>query len=219
MSVLRLRLISLPFAACAAFAPLHAKADFFGSYPSNRVARAWQGFYVGAHLGTTFANYQATLTPGPAGYSDSSSDVSYGLYGGYTMQWNMMVAGIEADLTGSLPDGSGLAGATLVNSGGDVSGTIRGRLGFMIDPFVVYGTAGLALADTGFSTAAGSDSSVEFGGVAGFGAEAEITSGVTARAEYFYTSYGSGTYLLGPLTAGNAGLDSHTLRIGIGYQF
>ncbi|MES2906920.1 MAG: outer membrane beta-barrel protein [Pseudomonadota bacterium] len=218
--MLRVRLFEIGLAAGVFIAPALAKADTFGSFPQNQVSRAWNGFYAGVHLGYTDASYDAILNPGAAAYSDSSGGTTFGLYGGYNIPWNsMLIAGIEGDITGSLPDGAGLAGGTLVMSGSDLSASLRGRLGFTVDQFLIYGTAGFALADIDYATAAGLDDSTELGGVVGIGAEAQISHGLVARAEYLYTNYGSGTYALGPLTAGSSELSTHTLRLGVGYAF
>lgn len=207
-------------ASFLAFSAMPVIAQDFGSFPSNQVSRAWQGFYAGAHVGYSFGNYEATIAPGPGLYSTSPNDVSYGLYGGYNVEWmSQFVAGAEADITFSNPEGSQLVGGAVIMSDANWTGSLRGRLGMTFEQFYFYGTAGIALGGVEFASVGGSSDAVKFGGAVGVGAEAQITSGIIARAEYLYTSFGSGNYALGPLTAVDGEFDNHTVRIGLGYHF
>ena len=87
-----------------------------------------------------------------------------------------------------------------------------------MDPFLVYGTAGLAVADSELSRAGFSDSETNVGYTVGAGIEAQVFDGVTTRLEYRYSDYGSADYDLGN-TAVSSGFDEHSIRAGVALKF
>ncbi len=71
-----------------------------------------------------------------------------------------------------------------------VNGSVRGRIGYDFNPFMLYGTAGLAIGQNKLEDATSSESKTAVGYTVGAGAETFITNNVTARIEYRYTDYG-----------------------------
>ncbi|TGU04912.1 porin family protein, partial [bacterium M00.F.Ca.ET.156.01.1.1] len=68
-----------------------------------------------------------------------------GLYGGYNWQNGQIVYGAEADV--NMGDERGSAGTVAgrsVEGKQGVNGSLRGRVGYDMNPFLLYGTAGLA---------------------------------------------------------------------------
>jgi len=92
------------------------------------------------------------------GAADGDNNVVGGLQLGHNRQNGNMVYGAEAD----------------VSFGDDTTGSIRGRLGFAGQSWLVYGTAGLALSDD------------EAGVVAGGGIEYKVAGNTSVGAEALY---------------------------------
>lgn len=187
----------------------------------GRVSGAWQGFYAGAHAGYTMGSYTGTLSNGTTTNVDiSGNSLSGGLFGGYTHQLNPnWVVGGEADITWmNTKDGRTYA-SNVYNGGSTWGGSLRGRVGYVWDQFLIYGTGGLALGNVEFKGPGGNTSNTKFGYVLGAGVEGKITEQLFARAEYLYTSLASGDYGLGTGANINGSGSYHTLRVGVGYRF
>lgn len=166
----------------------------------------WTGPYAGA-----FADYNW----GDVGaLGKSVSGAGGGIYGGYNWQVGNYVFGVESDLGYS---GANAAIAGLKADEG-LFGSLRGRVGYSFNPFLLYATGGIAAADNKLSDPTSSDSKMSVGWTAGAGVEAPINGKVTARIEYRYSDYGSKTYDLntGPVSSG---FDEQSVRAGIGIKF
>ncbi|MVA25340.1 outer membrane protein [Agrobacterium vitis] len=167
----------------------------------------WAGAYVGG---------AGTYTMGRSHGSKFSARAFGGqVYGGYNMQNDKIVYGGEADIG---YDGNGSrSGAGLTGKQG-VNGSIRGRVGYDLNPFMVYGTAGVAAADTKISGSAGSDSKAALGYTVGAGVEAMVTNNITTRIEYRYTDYQNKEYDIGGSKV-SRGFDDQSVKVGIGMKF
>ncbi|MDQ0454117.1 outer membrane protein [Rhizobium paknamense] len=167
----------------------------------------WAGAYVGG---------AGSYTAGRSHGSDFSARAFGGqVYGGYNLQNDKIVYGAEADVGYSGQDsvsGAGLKGKEGWN------GSVRGRVGYDLSPFMVYGTAGVAAADTKISGATGSDSKTPLGYTVGAGVEAQVTNNITARVEYRYTDYQNKDYDIGGSKV-SRGFDDHSVRVGMGVKF
>src|ERR1700732_578838 len=126
----------------------------------------WSGFYIGAM----------------GGYASENTSDALGIKGGfgggtvgYNWQFGTIVAGIEAD--GAFGDISATAtsGGVTATAKVDALATVRGRVGVAFDQVLLYGTGGLAIADTKISATDGvvsfSDSKTQTGWTAGAGVE------------------------------------------------
>ena len=110
-------------------------------------------------------------------------------------------------------------------------GTVRGRLGYAMDRFLVYGTGGVAFAGvTGnVSNVEGSgddrdDDSTYTGWTIGAGAEYAVTDMISLKAEYQYADFGSEDFNFGDV--GGAGdllaegdLQMHMVKVGFNVNF
>ncbi|MBB3591810.1 outer membrane immunogenic protein [Rhizobium sp. BK529] len=165
----------------------------------------WQGFYLGG---------AATYNMGSFGHDRDTYDWGGQLFTGYNFQQGQIVYGAEADL------GYGDADVTeggIKNKTG-WNGSVRGRVGYDLNPFLLYGTAGLALADTKVSDGTSSDSKTAYGYTVGAGVEAFVTNNITTRLEYRYTDYQSKDYNLDSGSV-SRGFDENSVKVGIGVKF
>lgn len=231
----------------------------------------WSGFYLGANAGYAFngrasdsitANDPATLGGITGGFVPTSVGTrGDGFTGGGQIGYNYQfhdraaggaVIGIEADAAymdmNRTTDFLSVRGFdTQLNSGLDFLGTVRGRLGYAFDRFLVYGTGGFAYGDVNNSMAnfnrvgiagyTGSQSAMRTGYAYGGGAEYALASnsplnvfhanGVTVKVEYIHYDLGTNSFLSnavpGVATAGSAFTNSvHTdgdlVRAGLNYK-
>lgn len=167
----------------------------------------WDGAYVGG-TGT----YQWGKVA--KGHDYGAKGVGGGLYGGYNLQDGSLVYGAEADVNYSGIDKT-IAG---VKTEQGVNGTLRGRVGYDLNPALIYGTAGVAATNLTAKDATSEVSKTVYGVTVGGGLEAKITDTVTARTEYRYTNYADQTYGLAS-GAVDRGLDEHSVRVGLGVRF
>jgi high affinity Mn2+ porin len=221
----------------------------------------WNGWYIGAHVGVTTgsSNWSATQ-PGAPGLN-GSFDLPYhfdflagtgsyvaGLQGGYNhvfkSHWMM---GFETDLTfpnsdvtipfslrGSQTVSSPLTGQVIYGEAEIYSGTLRARLGYAFDHFLLYGTGGLAwsfdqvtrtqiagVAAVGSATPGTVDTSQPWrvGWAAGAGIEIPLSRSWTAKAEYLWTGFGRHSEMF---AAGAQAFDSdltmQSIRLGLNYR-
>ena len=171
----------------------------------------WTGFYVGAN----------------AGYAWGSSNWGTGNFGtkgwlgggtlGYNLQSGSFVWGVEGDLDYTTNKGSIAAGTTR----NTWLGTARGRIGYAIDRFMPYATAGAAFGGVKMSPAGGgSETDNRFGWAAGAGVEWAFTGAWSAKLEYLYADLGTSN--CSAATCGVAtSVKFHTslIRAGVNYRF
>src|SRR5690606_14444237 len=111
-------------------ADLGGRSTPYYSQPAQALFN-WTGFYVGGNAGW---GWGTALGTDPSGYL-------IGLQAGYNFQYaSGLIAGIETDIAISGIDGA--AGGNTFEL--DYLGTVRGRLGYSMDRYMLYGTAGLA---------------------------------------------------------------------------
>ena len=145
---------------------------------------------------------------GPGGTASGTADVNGWLGGahvGYNWQSQRWVYGVEADLqwTGQDGDVAACLGAACAKAGYELDwfGTLRGRLGYLLQPrSLLYVTGGLAYGrvNADFSASApslptlsASDSATKAGWVIGGGLEWAFDRNWMLRAEYLYMDLGS----------------------------
>jgi opacity protein-like surface antigen len=145
----------------------------------------------------------------------------------------------SAELRGPFPVVAGVFDTWENSFRSNFLGTIRGRLGLLVNPSnMLYATGGLAYADFAFSTAtdfpgfsgfryAGSDSRVKPGWTAGLGWEAVVSGPWTAKFEYLYVDLGDRTApapqdisALSPFAwTHSVKLTENIVRVGLSYKF
>ena len=146
-------------------------ADLDFMPPPPAFVPTWQGFYIGGHVGYGEADFegradvdvfdaQDVFIEGETFRTSLTADgLLGGVQGGFNWQFNSLVFGIEGDVSftdwddstvlfDEPLDGAGITadfGAASVNV--DFLASVRGRLGFAANNFLLYGTGGIAWAD------------------------------------------------------------------------
>lgn len=205
----------------------------------------WAGLYLGGNVGSGWARNRTSYVFSNANEAFNLSPEGFigGGQIGYNWQAGNWVAGIEADIQGSLQrDDDACITRCLVtqNSSFDSKlpwlGTVRGRLGYSLGSTLLYGTAGYAyggvktrITAVGLGapvdvTASGSRSGWTVGG----GIERPFKffgmfgPNWTSKSEYLYVDLGSasGTLAAGPGTiAVTSNVKEHIFRTGVNYHF
>jgi outer membrane immunogenic protein len=167
----------------------------------------WEGAYVGAK-----GTYQWGKVKLGGDYD--ADGLGAGIYGGYNMQNDKIVYGGEADLNYSGVDSTDNG----VETKQRLNGSVRARVGYDLEPALVYGTAGVAATDVKASDATSSDSKTLVGLTVGAGVETKITDTITARTEYRFNNYQTQTF---GLDSGNKdrGFKEHQVNLGLGVRF
>lgn len=215
---------------------------------------SWTGFYIGVHGGIgggpvkdtidgyTFDGDELIDSLGTLATLDTNS--FGGIIGaqiGYNYEFdNKVVLGAVADFNGTnikskidvgIPP---LAVNADLHTQLDWYGTIRAKLGYAFDNFLIYGTGGAAYGKVKTSLGASyegdsvfdySASDTKWGWTAGAGVEYAITKNVTISTEYLYVDLGKAN-ILDPTpifdgfgASANAKTAFHTLTLGVNYKF
>ena len=175
--------------------------------------------------GTTFTNISSdpsgVVGGGHVGYNLAASQLFGGVLG------TSAILGIEGDAEGLDDSTTTYFGSSFSKVKSDLQGSIRGRLGFGFDRFLVYGTGGAAFADfkTTYSlnnVAFPTFDATRVGYTVGGGVAYAFTSNWAVNVEYRYSDFGSfeNTYARG-LTSVVVRHRETTQRIegGISYFF
>lgn len=197
---------------------------------------SWTGVYAGAAIGyawgsdTTTEYFTATGAFTGLKWDYALQGAVGGLYAGGNYQFGAMVLGLETDIELARIDGGfyDVAAGGSGNTKIDWQGSLRGRLGFVADKALFYGTGGLAYANISHTygnllagtteTTAG----VRTGWTAGAGVEIAMTRNLLLRAEYRYTDFGSYRYdaiVTFPGLTGQQEPQLNTVRVGAAYKF
>jgi outer membrane immunogenic protein len=207
-------------------------------------AGTWTGFYVGGNLGggiaTTNSDFSVAGFPF-ASAGNSLSGVLGGGQAGYNWQRGQALVGVETDfqfsaMSGSIDAPCLLAACFLPTTASFAQkmpwfGTVRARLGFASDSWLVYATGGYAYSrintdatatGPGYS-AAFSQSEFRNGWTIGGGIEVALSRNWSARVEYLYLDFGNKNIpwnLPGlPTIDDNAKVVSNIVRAGVNYRF
>lgn len=136
-----------------------------------------------------------------------------GVAGGYDMQFERIVVGVDADFSAGDLDARRAGGHYEI----EALGAIRARVGYAFDRFVAFGAAGFAFAPTEFARAGDRDRELSLGWTLGAGVDVAITGSLAVRAEYIHVDLdrrrpdASGRRAPGP--AGGVA------RLGLNYRF
>ena len=187
-------------------------------------AFSWTGIYIGANAGYGFGDTNGTAAaPLPGNF-----DIDGGLAGGQigaNYQWQNWVVGIEADYQWADIEGSATGGIFTDSAKVSRFGTVRGRLGYAWDRWMVYGTGGYAFnARTRYSfvAPAGTTDSLDLDGwVAGGGVEYAFAPNWSVKLEYLHINLDEQDYpgLGCAVGACTVGADIDTVRVGLNYRF
>ena len=195
--------------------------------PAAPVPYSWSGLYIGLNAG--YANAKVTETASGGGGS-GSANVPGGIGGfqiGANYQTGAIVLGFEADFAGYMGTKSVTVAGGAVSGTAQIPwiGTLRGRVGYAFDRFLLYATAGGAateLISTVNVGAIGSASTTNTHGgwTAGGGIEAAVTDSLSARVEYLYVDTGNinVAQVGAPLVAVTGRLQDNLVRAGVNYR-
>jgi outer membrane immunogenic protein len=173
--------------------------------PAPLSAYSWTGPYLGGNLGYEWGSTSNNPTR-PSGFAG-------GVQGGYNWQTGQFVLGGEADIQ--------LSGASDTFAPWKFSnpwfGTLRGRAGYAISNFLIYGTAGVAFGELqGETPGLLSESHTNVGWTAGVGAEAGFAANWSVKVEYLFVDLASSTFTL---TGTSNSLSASVFRTGVNYHF
>jgi outer membrane immunogenic protein len=210
----------------------------------------WSGLYVGGNIGGAWGSFNSDpfgFAATPALFSsfffagvpnvgfEGSASTSFvgGGQLGYNWQLGHFVIGFEGDAQGTALQQSvtsqmfttcGVAACTstpgTVTARDLVQGSLRARLGYAIDRWLVYGTGGWATADMQIDSAAAATPSVAFrvptssnteilnGWTLGAGFAYAVTDAISVGAEYRHTDFGHAQFpvFAGATTGGFTGV-------------
>jgi high affinity Mn2+ porin len=217
----------------------------------------WNGPYVGGHFGLAWGNSgwssQSTSSPfaasngslnfsNPYDFAKGTGSYAAGLHAGYNHVFpSRAMIGVETDV--SFPNevtGSGLIPSPSVGQASysekvQVSGTLRGRVGYAHNNWLIYGTGGLAWTydqftrtqlsgtPTGGTATSGTEESIisvpRVGTAVGGGVEVGLGSNWSARLEYLLTNYGKRSVVF-PAAAErfDSDLTLQSVRLGFNYR-
>jgi outer membrane immunogenic protein len=232
--------------------------------PPRLAGSNWSGCYLGANVGGIISASKISPHPGPAFFDPTFvagfatvhnltdfGGATYGGQGGCNWQagGSSVVFAFELDFNGSSLNISQTASIPRVDVGIATRGdhvepvtqklswfsTYRGRLGFEIGPWLLYGTGGLAMAkiDTsysdifpnGFVGHIGSDSRTRVGWTAGGGVEYALAGNWSVKAEYLYLDFGSYNFRANETLPAASYWEvtvqprEHIARAGLNYKF
>jgi len=226
-------------------------ADITFKAPQAPAPYDWLGFYVGAHVGYAGGLSKWTSTDLTGGESSGTLDLYNGFdifkgtgsfFAGFQGGYNFvlpsrLLLGIEGDasfpntLAGTATATSALAGTASFTDMVLHSGTVRGRLGYAFDHWLLYGTGGFAWSYdqimrtqlAGGALDPGTAQSAllwRLGWTAGVGGELPVAPHWIARAEYLFSKFPSHAILLPATPQGFASdLSLQQVRLGLDYQF
>jgi outer membrane immunogenic protein len=221
---------------------------------------SWAGFYIGANAGYSYGPWDSTTTVGvfPGAASTFDPKVKGWLGGvqlGYNWLSNRLLLGFEGDFQitgekasaqttatfGPIPFADSTLTATATTSNEwkfPWFATIRGRVGYTADDWLLYGTGGAAVGRAQFSTTTAatlvktapnpftlsasttdSEAKTRWGWALGAGVEKMLGSNFSAKFEYLYLDFGSYTFLAGSGSDTSVRLRDHILRLGLNYRF
>jgi outer membrane immunogenic protein len=238
-----LALATSAFAAdLPAKAPMATKAPYMAP-----VIFSWTGCYVGVEGGGNWGrSSQVSQTAPNAGVPITGNfNLSGGIAGGTigcNYQVSNVVVGIENDYSWTNKNGSAgglpptFAATTVSSTKEKWIDTLRGRVGFAWDRFMIYGTAGAAFAGTSVTVVdpllgTATSSQTRTGWTAGVGGEYAVLAdgwgAVSLKLEYLHADFGTKQYFNPPIVVTGVGgiatrdvkLTDDMVRAGVNVNF
>jgi outer membrane immunogenic protein len=228
-------------------------ADFEPAPAPAATGPTWTGLYLGVNGGGSWSHLGVSTTPSgplvaalgnPGSLSTNLSGAVFGGQLGYNWQAGNWVLGFEGDFDSAGINGAqqsifpGLAGAQdsiQVHENINWLATVRGRLGYVWGPMLIYVTGGgvwssvgstvlLNEGQNGVATGA-SFNTQHTGWTLGAGYEWMIAPNWIGRAEYLYYRLGDNSHTLifpsgfGTDTLTTSSFNVNVIRLGLSYKF
>lgn len=227
LATLAAAIAALGFANSADAADMPVKAPVYKAPPAVALYN-WTGFYLGANGGYGWGTTTGDILPT---HFLGNHDINGALFGGqigfnYQFPASPFVLGVEADWDWA--DINGSISATLGSESVKVEnlGTVRGRIGYAWDRFLVYGTGGWAWSSrvtascTGVCPLAPDSHSLD-GYTVGGGVEYGITPNLSAKVEYLYVHLDPTDYFISQGCPGacSLGANVNVVRAGLNWRF
>ena len=192
----------------------------------------WSGLYFGGHVGYSRGSAQVELgDPDPTSFRKSFGSLTGGVQAGYNRVLpSRLLLGVEADLSflnalsadelawfRTTPD-------TDIAEKIEMMGTLRGRVGYAFDHWMVYATGGFAWSLGRFIQTPGVVDDTDrvlhlhTGWTAGAGTEVAIAPSWTLRLEYLYRNFGNADVVFPSGATAGSSYDIHTARMGLNYK-
>lgn len=194
---------------------------------------SWTGFYAGGQIGYSWASDRTrfvALSGALAGVAfDYDTDgIVGGGHAGFNYQIGGFVLGVEGDVEGVDAKGGFNDALGTFRVSRDWQASIRGRIGFAFDRFMIYGTGGAAFAEYNHRlsnpvTGASENAETSRGGwTAGGGVSYALTDQLIGGIEYRYTDFGrfsrfARSAFLGLATEQET--TTHAVRTSLSYKF
>jgi high affinity Mn2+ porin len=244
------RLVAVDRDAACVVSPA-AEAETAAEMPPQTPANSsfdWTGWYAGGRIGlaTGLSHWSATggaaHAPVPSGslrlfnsidLSDGTGSYFGGLQAGYNKVLpSRILLGVGADaafpstISGTQTFSSPLLGRASYSDTVLASGSVRGRLGYVLDPWLLYGTGGFAWSHDQLTRGRfGSPLTVEDatlwrpGWTVGAGIGVPIGGRWSAALEYQYSDFGSGDATLpSPAQTFASDLSLHSVQLSLNYH-
>ena len=185
----------------------------------------WTGFYVGVNGGGGWGQSRHDFEA--AGTTTGDYRVSGGTAGGTlgaNLQAGGLLLGVEGDMNWSDIGGSDSCPNPnfTCRTRNKWFATARGRVGYALDRFLPYITAGAALGEIRANIPDfGSARETELGFTGGAGLEAGIFRGLSAKVEYLYLDLGKFNCGFSCTSTGvdDVKFNAHLFRVGLNYRF
>ena len=232
--------------------------------PPPVAAFTWSGVYVGGTLGWAWGTFNPRSSTVVAGYLQSTDDVAVvnaagnqslkangmtgGIGAGVNWQTGQLVLGLEVDMQAVRLGGTVITGGRYQTGAGEAFTfttsitsnwllTVRPRIGWAIDNWLIYATGGLAVSDLSANfmwadaaqpqnvSEAATFTTVKAGYVVGGGIETAFGPRWSVKAEYLYVRMntasltGSPAQSPGQVFAHSAELHASFARVGANFRF
>jgi high affinity Mn2+ porin len=207
-------------------------ADVGGGSPNKTPGAAftydWNGLYFGAQAGFSRGLSGANFGSATGVFGDNRfGGMIGGIQGGYNLLLpSNILIGLESDLSSpnTLESNSTISslsnGPNVVTEKMDFLATARGRVGYVVSPWMIYGTVGFALVQRRFLDDASSGEErkvhrISPGGAIGGGAEYAFSRRWALRLEYLYDRFDTTGVTFGPAVHYSSKMDFQSWRLGL----
>ena len=200
--------------------------------PASVPSYDWNGLYFGGHVGYSRGSAQVGLgEPDPTSFRKSFGSLSGGIQAGYNRVLpSRLLLGVEADLSvlnalsaDELAWFRTTADTDLAEKI-ELMATLRGRVGYAFDHWMIYATGGFAWSLGRFIQTPGVVDETDrvlhlhTGWSAGAGTEVALAPSWTLRLEYLYRNFGQADVVFPSGATAASSYDIHTARVGLNYK-